>query len=231
MVASKDNPVHTENQHMINQVSKELQEHGIDVETNCKVIEVTPSSVILEDGRIINCDVAIWATGAEPQQVSAESDLDLLKGFYRVNNFMQSTSHPNIFAGGDCVTMESYVDSPYPTKAGVYAVRAGPIIAQNIMNFLSEEEKPLVEYIPQQGFLSLMMTADESCIGSKHGISFKGKWVWNLKDFIDKSFVDLFDPKLLFEDYQNLGISKPIEGDRVQMNLKKMMDVLKEKVI
>lgn len=100
---------------------------------------MTPSSVILEDGRIINCDVAIWATGAEPQQVSAESDLDLLKGFYRVNNFMQSTSHPNIFAGGDCVTMESYVDSPYPTKAGVYAVRAGPIIAQNIMKFLSEE--------------------------------------------------------------------------------------------
>ena len=43
--------------------------------------------------------------------------------------------------------MEDYVDKPYPTKAGVYAVRAGPIIAQNIMNFVNNE--PLVEYVPQ----------------------------------------------------------------------------------
>lgn len=101
----------------------------------------------MEDGRKIPCDVAIWATGAEAQEVSAKSDLELLKGYFRVNNFMQSTSHPNIFAGGDCVTMEDYVDKPYPTKAGVYAVRAGPIIAQNIMNFVNNE--PLVEYVPQ----------------------------------------------------------------------------------
>ena len=69
-----------------------------------------------------------------------------MKGFYRVNNFMQSTSHPNIFAGGDCVTMESYHDLSYPTKAGVYAVRAGPVIASNIMNYINGE--PLVEYVP-----------------------------------------------------------------------------------
>jgi len=99
---------------------------------------VTPSGVVLKDGRVIDCDVAVWATGAEPQKVSAESDLDLLNGYYRVNNFMQSTSHPNVFGGGDCVTMENYVNSPYPTKAGVYAVRAGPIIAKNVINFLSE---------------------------------------------------------------------------------------------
>lgn len=83
----------------------------------------------LKDGRKLLCNVPIWATGAEPQGVSAESDLDLLKGYFRVNNNLQSTSHSNIFAGGDCITMESYVDKPYPTKAGVYAVRAGPIIA------------------------------------------------------------------------------------------------------
>ena len=59
---------------------------------------------------------------------------------------MQSTSHPNVFAGGDCVTMENYADKPYPTKAGVYAVRAGPIIAQNLMNYI--EGKPLTTYSP-----------------------------------------------------------------------------------
>ena len=52
-----------------------------------------------------------------------------MKGYFRVNDFLQSTSHPNIFGGGDCITMESYAGKNFPPKAGVYAVRAGPIVA------------------------------------------------------------------------------------------------------
>jgi NADH dehydrogenase FAD-containing subunit len=85
--------------------------------------------VILADGSEIICDVAVWATGADPHGLTTESDLDILKGLFRVNDQLQSTSHPNVFAGGDCITMENYVDKPFPTKAGVYAVRAGPVIA------------------------------------------------------------------------------------------------------
>ena len=61
---------------------------------------------------------------------------------------MQSTSHPNIFAGGDCVTMETYASENFPPKAGVYAVRAGPFIAKNIMSFLKNES--MTKYVPQR---------------------------------------------------------------------------------
>lgn len=105
--------------------------------------------------------------------------------------------------------MESYVDKPYPTKAGVYAVRAGPIIAENLVKYI--EQKPLTEYVPQQGFLSLMMTADGNCIGSKYSIGFVGKWVWELKDFIDMGFMNLFNPKYLFKDYETQGTKEPID--------------------
>ena len=57
--------------------------------------------------------------------------------------------------------------------------------------------------MPQIGFLSLMMTGDGNCLGSKFGICFVGKWVWHLKDFIDMSFMDLFNPAYLFNDYEN----------------------------
>ena len=90
--------------------------------------------------------------------MTAESDLALMKGYFRVNKFLQSTSHPNVFAGGDCNTLEDYVDKPYPSKAGVYAVREGPILAENIINFLKGAS--LKEYVPQPSFLSLMMTGD-----------------------------------------------------------------------
>lgn len=44
--------------------------------------------------------------------------------------------------------MESYAAENFPPKAGVYAVLEGPIIAQNVFNYITE--KPLYEYVPQK---------------------------------------------------------------------------------
>lgn len=57
-----------------------------------------------------------------------------------------------------------------------------------------------------------MMTADGSCIGSKYGIGFVGKWVWGLKDFIDMGFMNLFNPKYLFKDYEKQGVKEPVDN-------------------
>ena len=230
LVGTDEMPVPEQSMATRKQIVRKLKEKNIEYVANGYVQEITPTEVKLKNGTIIPCDVAVWATGAEPQGVTAESDLDILKGFFRVNNFLQSTSHPNIFAGGDCITMESYVDKPYPTKAGVYAVRAGPFIARNLVNSITK--KPLEEYVPQTGFLSLMMTGDESCIGAKFGICFVGKWVWKLKDYIDMSFMDLFNPKYLFTDYENKGTAEPIENfalfDDEKEELKKTIEECKK---
>ena len=128
--------------------------------------------------------------------------------------------------------MEDYVDKPYPTKAGVYAVRAGPIIAENIIQYIKQQ--PLVTYTPQTGFLSLMMTGDGSCIGSKHGMGFVGTWVWKMKDYIDMSFMNLFDRRYLFKDYENQGDKEPIEDfwsvDSESIQHKALVDETKDKI-
>jgi NADH dehydrogenase FAD-containing subunit len=73
------------------------------------VKEITDKGVILQDGEMVEGNVAVWATGADPHEdLTNESQLHLLKGYYRVNSFLQSTSHPNVFAGGDCNTIEEY---------------------------------------------------------------------------------------------------------------------------
>lgn len=214
------------------QIDRKLKEKGIKYMGGHHIKEVKAGGVVLEDGTEVECTVPVWATGAEPQGVTAESDLEMLKGYFRVNKFLQSTSHPNVFAGGDCIEMEDYVDKPYPTKAGVYAVREGPYIAQNLVNYLSN--KPLQEYVPQTGFLALMMTGDGSCIGAKFGISFVGKWVWRLKDWIDFSFMDLFNPKYLFKDYETQGTAEPVANftlfDDEADKTKALMEELKAQV-
>ena len=88
LIASREEPVNNECRQTKDQINRLLRDKKIDVVPNSTVKEVTPESVILHNGDVIPCDVAIWATGAEPQKVSADSDLDLMKGFFRVNNFL-----------------------------------------------------------------------------------------------------------------------------------------------
>jgi len=90
-------------------VNSKLTEKKIKMVNGSRVQKITSDKVFLEDGRELECTVPIWATGAEPQVVTRQSpEVDEMKGYFRVNDFLQSTSHSNIFAGGDCVTMESY---------------------------------------------------------------------------------------------------------------------------
>ena len=79
-----------------------------------------------------------------------------------------------------------------------------------MINYLNN--KPLDEYVPQTGFLSLMMTGDGASLGTKFGITFMGKWVWTLKDYIDMSFMNLFNPKYLFKDYETKGTAEPLDN-------------------
>lgn len=116
---------------------KKLADLGIKVVHDARIAKIEADGIILTDGRIIPCNVPVWATGAEPQKVTVRSNLEILDGYFRVNDYLQSSSHSNVFAGGDCITMESYSNTVYPDqprrtfppKAGVYAVREGPIIA------------------------------------------------------------------------------------------------------
>ncbi len=54
---------------------RKLAEKGIDIMTDFKVNEVTPEGVTSKDGKAIEGNVTVWATGAEPQPVSKISNL------------------------------------------------------------------------------------------------------------------------------------------------------------
>lgn len=62
------------------------------------------------------------------------------------------------------------------------------------------------------------MTGDGKAIGSKFGIAFSGKWVWKMKDHIDRNFMKLFDPHYLFKDYSIKGFNEPLENNELFEN-------------
>ena len=87
------------------EVIKTLNEKKVKVIYNAQVAQITKEAVHLKDGRVLESNVALWATGAEAQKVIANSDVDILHSYFKVNDHMQIPSVPNVFAGGDCVTM------------------------------------------------------------------------------------------------------------------------------
>lgn len=98
-------------------------------------------------------------TQASPAPWLAQSGLSLdSRGFVSVKPTLQSYSHGHIFAAGDVANM---IDHPRP-KAGVFAVRQGKPLFENLQHYLSHQT--LKTFVPQSKYLSLLGTRDGRAI-------------------------------------------------------------------
>ncbi len=161
-----------------------LNSRGISVLPNFRVVEVSKEKVISEDGAEHSYDHLLWLTHASAPSWPKNAGLDVDdRGFILVNDFLQSTSHPFVFAAGDVASMLNHTRP----KSGVYAVRQGPPLTENLRRTLYSQ--PLKAYTPQKRFLSLISTGDQYAIASKGQQMLKGNWVWRWKDQIDRRFM------------------------------------------
>ena len=168
-------------------VESHFQRRGIKAIAGSRVAQITPSGLVLKNGATEEADVVIWATSAIAPPIlkalSLESDE---RGFVLTKSTLQSTSSDQIFAVGDSGTMQDQA----LVKAGVFAVRQGPFLWDNIRRLL--ENRKLVNYVPQANFLKLINTADGSAIGEYKSRSFQGRWCWALKNRIDLKFMKMY---------------------------------------
>ncbi len=161
---------------------------GISIRTGASVAAAEDGGVRLESGEVVPADSLIWAVGAGSLDVFRDSGLALDEhGFVLTRPTLQTLDDDRIFAVGDCATLRDWPATP---KAGVYAVRQGPFIADNLRRVVAG--RPLRRYRPQPDFLTLLNLGDGSALGAKWGTSFEGRWVMSLKDRIDRKFMEKF---------------------------------------
>lgn len=147
-------------------------------------VGMSAGEIRLAGGARLACDVPLLAIGAQAPGWLAGSGLALdHAGFVAVNRFQQSTSHARVFAAGD---LASRVDGPHP-RSGVYAVRAGPPLLANLRAAL--QGQPLQPYLPAARTLNLISCGERYAIASWGWLHVEGRWMWRLKDRIDRSFV------------------------------------------
>ena len=129
-------------------------------------------------------DACFLASAVRPPAWLGSSTLALDDtGFIAVHPTLQSTSHPHVFAAGDVATI---IGRPRP-RAGVFAVRAGRILAKNLQKQLFG--KRLTNWKAQKRYLAIIGTSDGSAIASWGHIGFKAGIFLTLKHWIDLRFM------------------------------------------
>ena len=166
---------------------RELQRRGVRLELGHRVTKIVDGVVTLSNGDTLETDIALWATSAIAPPLLANVGLPKDdRGFLLTRPTLQSVRDDSIFAVGDSGTIEG---SQNP-KAGVYAVRQGRVLWENLQRSLSGQS--LEQYEPQRDFLKLFNTGDGKAIGEYKRLTFHSRWAWKLKDGIDGKFMDKY---------------------------------------
>lgn len=176
---------------VIRRVNEVCDERGIERRLGERVRSFEDGQLVTEAGTTIAADLVVWAAGAAPPRVLDGFDLPRSEdGFLAVDRTLRTTAGHDVFVVGDTATI---VDDPVP-KAGVYAVREGPVLLENLRRTFAADpsfRKPLKEYRPQRGFLSLLALGDGRAVGQWKGLTFGGRWAWGLKNRIDRRFMEM----------------------------------------
>ena len=164
-----------------------LAERGVSVYTGSPVEEVGSGWLRLRNGSQYPLDEILWVTQARAAPWLKEAGLATdERGFIQVGDTLESVSHPGVFAAGDVATM---VNHPRE-KAGIFAVRQGKPLGKNLRRALRGE--PLQPFIPQTKFLGLISTGDKYAVASRSNWSLEGRYVWTIKDWIDRRFMEKY---------------------------------------
>jgi NADH dehydrogenase FAD-containing subunit len=152
-------------------------------------------------------DIVLWATGAVGHAWLADTALPLdPHGFIQVAKTLEVKGVSGIFAAGDCAAF-----APPLPNAGVYAVRMGPRLADNLR--AACHCQPLDEWQPPKKVLALIGTGDGRAIASRGAVGFAGQWVWRWKKRIDARFIARFNPSL-----SNKADSNKADSNKVNSN-------------
>ncbi|MGM0898049.1 MAG: FAD-dependent oxidoreductase [Bacillota bacterium] len=153
--------------------------------TDVKIEDIDGTSVTASNGMSYPQTDVLWLTGPQSHPFFERSGMPVDRaGFLAVKDTLQTTRFPEIFGAGDCVSIDRY---PELAKNGVYAVRQGPVLWGNLMNFLIGNQ--LSPFMPQKRYVAILSTGGGEALLTYGNRSFHGKIPWKLKQHIDKKFM------------------------------------------
>lgn len=145
----------------------ELNKIGVDIKLNTMITSATKEGLHTKDGQLIAADLIVWAAGIKvPDFMANLAGLESNRiNQLHVNEFLQTTRDPNIFAIGDCAQFLNPDGSRVPPRAQS-AHQMASACYKNIVALLNN--KPLKAY-KYTDYGSLVSLASYSTVGNLMG--------------------------------------------------------------
>ncbi len=147
-------------------VARYLADRGIELRLGVGVARVEEGGVVLEDGQRLAADLVVWCSGVRRVELAG---IDPGTPF-RVNRYLQSLDHPDVFAVGDFATVDSR-DEFANLGSAQRAVFHGPVAAENLWR--DENLRPMrpVRYRPVGEMIGF---GDFDGVGVVYGLGVRG---------------------------------------------------------
>ena len=168
-------------------VRSSFQKRDIRIIEGLHMMSLKNNSIVFDDASEMPYDVALVATGVRPASLFKDSGLAIGKdGGMLVNPYLQSVDCPEIFGGGDCISLEG---QPL-AKVGVYAVRQNPVLHRNL--FAALEGGEFMTFTPQKQYLLIFNLGNGKGVFWRKHVVLDGRPAFFLKDYIDRKFMRKF---------------------------------------
>ncbi|WP_435168103.1 NAD(P)/FAD-dependent oxidoreductase [Paenibacillus glycanilyticus] len=116
---------------LLERAKSSLTNRGVNLIMGVAVTEVQGNKVMLKDGSSIETNTFVWTGGVTGNPVVANCGIEVNRGRASVTEFLQSTSHSDIFLAGDNAFVMGPEGRPYPPSAQI-AWQMGECIGYNL---------------------------------------------------------------------------------------------------
>lgn len=168
-------------------LSRALLKADIALHCGAAATKIDAHSVTLETGKKIQADTCLIVTAARPAEWV--SGLPVVKdscGFVTVTPSLHLPDFSDFFAAGDIASVTGYERE----KAGVFAVRAGPVLDYNLRATLTGQQ--LKHWRPQKRYMALIGLANGQALILRRPFISSGVIWLKLKHWIDQRFMEKF---------------------------------------
>jgi selenide, water dikinase len=164
-----------------------LNNAGVELACGVRALGFADRRLLLSDGSALDADATLWATGIVGPALLRVSGLACdADGCVIVATTLASVSHAGVFAAGDCAGIRGAARP----KSGVWAVRAGAILAANLRR-AARGQKPR-HWRPQRSALAILGLGDGTALAWRNGIALSGRAIWRWKDRIDRRWMAMY---------------------------------------
>ena len=152
--------------HLIERATASLEKRGVEFLTGLPVTGVDGNKISLKDGSTIVANTFIWTGGVAALPIVGESGLEVDRGKATINEYLQSTSHKDVFVVGDAsVVLPPEGGRPLYAPTAQVAWQMGETAGYNLFAYLNDQKMDKFDAVNSGTLASL---------GRKDGVAIVG---------------------------------------------------------